>query len=61
MAILSGRRGRDEAAGTIDVAGLASMVAFKRLAGRPRDRNDLDELEARYGPLPITPIPGFDA
>lgn len=45
---------------TIDVAGLTSMVAFKRLAGRPRDRNDLEELEARYGPLPITPLPGLE-
>lgn len=45
---------------TVDVAGLASMVAFKRLSGRPRDRHDLEELEARYGPLPITLIPGVD-
>lgn len=42
------------------VAGLESLVAFKRLAGRPRDRNDLQELEARHGPLPIVPIPGLD-
>lgn len=42
------------------VAGLESLVAFKRLAGRPRDRNDLQELEARHGPLPIVPVPGLD-
>jgi len=42
------------------VAGLASLVAFKRLAGRPRDRLDLEELEARHGPLPILPVPGLD-
>lgn len=42
------------------VAGLESIVAFKRLAGRPRDRNDLLELEERHGPLPIVPIPGLD-
>lgn len=42
------------------VAGLESIVAFKRLAGRPRDRNDLLALEERHGPLPIVPIPGLD-
>jgi hypothetical protein len=42
------------------VAGLQSLVAFKRLAGRPRDRNDLLELEARHGPLPIVQLPGLD-
>jgi hypothetical protein len=42
------------------VAGLESVVAFKRLADRPHDRNDLLELEARHGPLPIVPVPGLD-
>lgn len=46
--------------GVFLVAGLESIVAFKRLAGRPRDRNDLLELEERHGPLPIVPIPGLD-
>jgi hypothetical protein len=46
--------------GQFQVAGLESLVAFKRLAGRPRDRNDLLELEERHGPLPIVPIPGLD-
>jgi hypothetical protein len=42
------------------VAGLASIVGFKRLAGRPRDRNDLIGLEEIHGKLPIDPIPGLD-
>lgn len=42
------------------VASLASLVAFKRLAGRPRDQLDLTELERIHGPLPIQPIPGLD-
>jgi hypothetical protein len=42
------------------VASLRSIVGFKRLAGRPRDRNDLEELEAFHGELPIEPIPGLD-
>jgi hypothetical protein len=53
---------------TVDVAGhparvasLSSIVGFKRLADRPRDRNDLEELEALHGELPIDPIPGLDA
>jgi len=42
------------------VAGLSSIVGFKRLAGRPRDRNDLEELAEIHGELPIEPIPGLD-
>ncbi len=42
------------------VADLRSIVGFKRLANRPRDRNDLLELEALHGSLPIEPIPGLD-
>ncbi len=42
------------------VAGLASIVGFKRLAGRPQDRMDLAELQAIYGELPVEPIPGLD-
>jgi len=34
------------------IAGLESLVAFKRLAGRPRDLADLSDLEALHGPLP---------
>ena len=42
------------------VAALSSIVGFKRLANRPRDRNDLIGLEEIHGELPIEPIPGLD-
>jgi len=42
------------------IAGLSSIVGFKRLAGRPRDRNDLLGLEEIHGQLPMEPIPGLD-
>jgi hypothetical protein len=42
------------------VAALPSVVGFKRLAGRPQDRQDLHDLEAIYGELPIEPIHGVD-
>ncbi len=42
------------------VASLASLVALKRIAGRPRDLLDLSELERIHGPLPIQPVPGLD-
>jgi hypothetical protein len=42
------------------VAGLASIVGFKRLAGRPQDRQDLERLAEIHGELPIEPIPGLD-
>ncbi len=42
------------------IASLASLVAFKRIADRPRDQLDLIELERIHGPLPIQPIPGLD-
>jgi hypothetical protein len=42
------------------IAALRSIIGFKRLAGRPRDKNDLEELEAFHGELPIDPIPGLD-
>jgi hypothetical protein len=43
------------------IAGLASIVGFKRLADRPRDRNDLLGLAEVHGALPIEPIPGVDS
>lgn len=48
--------------GEVDVliANLQSIVGFKRLAGRPRDRNDLEALEEIHGELPVEPIPGLD-
>lgn len=42
------------------VADLRTIVGFKRLAGRPRDRNDLIGLAEIHGELPIDPIPGLD-
>jgi hypothetical protein len=45
----------------LDVADLPHLVAFKRLAGRPHDRVDLEELAAlNGGELPILPLPGID-
>jgi len=41
-------------------ASLRSVVGFKRLANRPQDRRDLEELESFHGDLPIDPIPGLD-
>lgn len=41
------------------VAGLISIVGFKRLAGRARDRNDLIGLEEIHGELPNESIPGL--
>jgi hypothetical protein len=43
------------------VAGLSSIVGFKRLANRPRDRNDLIGLEEIHGELPVEEIPGLDS
>lgn len=43
------------------VAGLSSIVGFKRLADRPRDRNDLLGLAEIHGELPKDPIPGLDS
>jgi hypothetical protein len=46
---------------TLRVADLAHLVAFKRLAGRPHDRLDLDELAAlNGGELPLLSVPGLD-
>lgn len=44
----------------VRVAALPSVVGFKRLAKRPQDRVDLEELEAIYGELPMESIPGLD-
>jgi len=45
---------------TVRVAALPSLVGFKRLARRPQDRVDLEELSAIHGDLPVEPIPGLD-
>jgi hypothetical protein len=49
--------------GTVEllVAGLNSIVGFKRLANRPRDRNDLLGLAEVHGELPLDSIPGLDS
>jgi hypothetical protein len=44
----------------VRVAALPSVVGFKRLARRPQDRVDLEELQAIHGELPEEPIPGLD-
>lgn len=41
-------------------AGLESLVAFKRLAGRPKDRQDLDAPPSDPRPPSMVPIPGVD-
>lgn len=43
------------------IASLRSIVGFKRLAGRPQDRQDLERLAEIHGPLPEEPIPGVDS
>jgi hypothetical protein len=43
------------------VASLRSIVGFKRLAGRPQDRQDLERLAEIHGSLPEDPIPGLDS
>ncbi len=49
--------------GTVEfpVASLSSIVGFKRLADRPRDRNDLIGLAEVHGELPLDRIPGLDS
>ena len=42
-------------------AGLRSVVGFKRLAGRPQDKRDLEELEVLYGNCRSTRFPGSTA
>ncbi len=50
----------DLGGGAFLIAGLETIVAMKRLADRPQDRNDLLALEAEHGELPIVRIPGLD-
>jgi len=45
----------------LPIAGLRSIVGFKRLAGRPRDRNDLLGLAEIHGELPEDPLPGLES
>ncbi len=50
----------DLGAGPFKIAGLRALVAMKRLAGRPRDKLDLEALAEEHGELPQDPIPGLD-
>ena len=54
-------RDADYGGAKFKVAGVASIVGFKRLADRPRDRNDLEGLAEVHGELPIDEIPGVDS
>ena len=58
--VAAGAERAELGAGEFMIAGLASIVSFKRLAGRPRDRLDLEELRARHGELPVERLPGLD-
>ena len=40
----------------IPVAGLRLLATLKRLADRPQDRVDLEQLEAVHGPLPVASL-----
>ncbi|MGE5280845.1 MAG: hypothetical protein ACM3N0_00725 [Chloroflexota bacterium] len=46
--------------GCADLADRRQPVGLKRLARRPQDRVDLEELEAIHDDLPVEPIPGLD-
>jgi hypothetical protein len=58
--VAAGAERAELGAGEFLVAGLKSIVSFKRLADRPRDRLDLEELRARHGELPLEALPGLD-
>lgn len=58
--VAAGAEQADLGDGRFLIAGLRSLVSFKRLAGRPRDRLDLEELRALHGELPIESVPGLD-
>lgn len=55
--VLEGALHADLGAGRFALAGLSSIVAFKRLARRPQDLADLAELERLHGPLPDAGLP----
>ncbi len=59
--VAAGALEADLGAGAFKIAGLGSLVALKRLARRPQDRADLEELALIHGELPEVEIPGPDA
>jgi hypothetical protein len=58
--VTAGALTADYGTGTFLIAGLGSLVAFKRLAGRPQDQRDLEALAEIHGELPVEPVPGLD-
>ena len=48
---------RETSTGPVRVCGLTTLVALKQLAGRPRDKADLAELETTHGKLPEIELP----
>ena len=58
--VATGALEADYGTGTFLIAGLGSLVAFKRLAGRPQDQRDLEALAEIHGELPVQPVPGLD-
>jgi hypothetical protein len=50
--LLGYRRATRDVDVLVPCASLATMVVLKRLANRPRDREDLEALERAYGSLP---------
>jgi len=58
--VAAGAERAELGAGEFLIAGLKSIVSFKRLADRPRDRLDLEELRNRHGELPLERLPGLD-
>ena len=58
--VAAGAERAELGSGEFLIAGLKSLVSFKRLARRPRDRLDLEELRVRHGELPFEPLPGLD-
>jgi hypothetical protein len=58
--VAAGALTADYGTGAFLIAGLGSLVAFKRLAGRPQDQRDLEALAEIHGELPVQPVPGLD-
>ena len=58
--VAEGAQRAELGSGEFLIAGLKSLVSFKRLADRPRDRLDLEELRNRHGELPLERLPGLD-